>query len=176
LTDIVLIILKLLLSYLISLFLSDMSGTPRSDFGKSRVEMLKKSDTKAEFPTLLTGPIPRKPVLQFKSFAERAKQVETVATKQAAEAAARDRIRLSAAETKKLSEQYDRRLMETIASSRYRRDEDDSRYEEAERVDEDDLDFVAPHNLDSARKCRSRVADYSEDIESPTDEETADDY
>lgn len=153
------------------------NSTPRSDFGKSRVEMLKKSDTTVEFPTLATGPTPRKPVLQFMSFAERAKQVETVATKRAAAAAAHDRIRLSTAEAKKLSEQYDRRLLQTIASSRYKPEEEDNHYED-ERVDEDDLDFVAPHNLDSARKSRSRVADYSEDIEgeSPTDEETADDY
>ena len=154
-----------------------MSSTPRSDFGKSRVEMLKKSDTTSDFPTLATGPISRKPVLKFMSFAERAKQVETVATKRAAAAAAHDRIRLSTAEAKKLSEQYDRRLLETIASSRYRPEEEQNRYED-EHVDEDDLDYVAPHNLDSARKCRSRVADYSEDIEgeSPTEEETADDF
>ena len=116
----------------------------------------------------LAGPPPRRPTNFVKPSAE-VKPVPVVATPVVA---------TPVVSTKKLCEQYDRRIHTQIAALRatLARDTKYNEYDYEEPVDEDDFDYVAPYNIRDLKKSRSPEYEEAEDLQEDSADEDRDGY
>jgi hypothetical protein len=121
----------------------------------------------------LSGPPPRRPTNFVKPSAE-VKPVPVVATPVVTAPV----IVTPVVSTKKLCEQYDRRIHTQIATLRatLARDTKYNEYDYEEPVDEDDFDYVAPYNIRELKKSRSPEYEEAEDLPEDSAEEDRDGY
>ena len=120
----------------------------------------------------LSGPPPRRPTNFVKPSAE------VKSTVVAAPVVTAPVIATPVVSTKKLCEQYDRRIHTQIAALRatLARDTKYNEYDYEEPVDEDDFDYVAPYNIRELKKSRSPEYEEAEDLPEDSVDEDRDGY